>query len=470
MATVMGRVRQALAALAVLLVAGTAVGQGTPATVAQEWPGLTALRPLIRGNQGNTYGYYENAAVAWDIANEPLGRPQVLGITNDNQLAVYADRDSVGRYISNTGPAIMQAVQAQSFTATSVTLASPASTDIRTSMLIDTNDSPKFSARITRISADRRTLTVSGWYRVGNTASGQVPTGTPTLYLNPITKVWPLNLNVSLEADSFADRGAGIELGVRNNRGPLTYGTGNPGSGTNLLWGYDVVCLGTYQCGVGLLSRGNFLRSFVSRGAAQYAYVVEDWAQNPQYGFGSIATTGLPFIAQPGGVTTWSIDTLGGMRLGKQNGALEAAIYFHGSGTTTADTEIHQQTDGNAYWRGHGQPWCLGLAALTALGNDAFRACAVTGQVNQIRAIGAAAGSPVQISAIGADTDVSMLVSAKGAGTVQVGSATNKVAFYGSGGTTKPTITGVVTAGSPLAQLLAALASQGLLTNSTTAN
>lgn len=397
--------------------------------------GSATKKPV--GVKRETFGIYEKAAVSWAIANEPNGRPQVNGFSPTSVLASYADRDSVAFFASNVAPAPTQTVAATGFTATTVTLAAVADDDVVAGMIIDTNDATKYSGIITSVSPDRLTLTVSAWYQMGNTAPGQVPSGTPTLYINPITKVWAHNANVFLTPSSHAKRAAGFELGIINNKGPVTYGDGGSGvnGGNNLLWGYDAVPLGTYPGGVGYIARGDIIRGFVSRGQAQYGFAVEDSTQNPSVGFVSEATGGVPFSARPGGVKVFEVDRLGGLDLGNQSSAVDAYLRLHGKGTTSPDLTLRVRTDGNsAFVAVAGSS--LGLGALTNLGDEAVRVVSVSSQTNAVQLTGAAAGGMPSILARGSDTNVPLQIGGKGTGDILATSnarpATNQTYNLGS--------------------------------------
>lgn len=444
----------------------------------------TLSEQVAEGQKRSTFGYFEKAAVNWAIANEPNGRPQILGILNDNQLAVYQDRDSAAYYASNFAPPPTQTVAAASFTSTTVTLTAPAVTGVVPGMLIDTNDAVKFSARITAISQDRMTLTVSGWFRMGNTAPGQVPTGTPTLFLNPTTKIWAHNANVFIGPLSHAHRGAGFELGVFNNKGPLTYGSGGsgPDGGVNLLWGYDAVNLGPFQGGVGFISRGDFLRGFVSRGQSQFGFVVEDNAQNPGASFASETLTGKHFSSRSGGVEKMHIRADGALVGNTELRHVSPLVTFYGAteangirlsgsatGAETAIFSVGADATVNLSIGGKGAGHVVGIGALTGLGNEALRVVSVANQVNALRVTGAAAGGAILLRPGGADANTALLVHALGNDTVQVGSPTNKLGYFGSGGTLKATVTGSRGGNAALGSLLAALAGYGAITDSTTA-
>jgi hypothetical protein len=399
---------------------------------------MTSDGVMLSGNQvaaqRSTHGYYENAAVAWAIANEPNGRPQVNGFTTDSGLASYADRDSVAFFASNYAPAPTQTVAASSFTTTTVALGAAANASVQIGMVVDTTDATKFSGRITAISTNRLTLTVSGWYQMGNTAAGQVPAGS-SVVINPITKVWALNANATLNSSSYANRAVVAELGIVNNKGALTYGDGGsgPGGGTNQIGGIDVTSLGAYPGAFGYIARGDILRGFISRGNGQYGFVVEDGTQNPAVSFVSEATGGLPFSARPGGIKVWEVDRLGGMDLGNQSSAIAPVIRFYSGGTSTATARLSVDTGGNLFQTSTGVA-CI--KALTACGDEALRVASVASQTNSVLVTGAAAGGTPSVLARGSDANVPLQIGGKGTGAVLVSSTmrppTNQVYDLGS--------------------------------------
>ena len=74
-------------------------------------------------------------------------------------------------------------------------------------MLIDTSHSPKYTGIVQSWTANA--ITVSGWVQVGNTGAGQVPPGTASAYVNPVTKIWALNANVA-SPQQLRDGGGGL--------------------------------------------------------------------------------------------------------------------------------------------------------------------------------------------------------------------------------------------------------------------
>lgn len=354
-----------------------------------------------------TYGAFETAAVVSFQANNAQ-RVQVNGFVTPGQVATYQDRDSVAVYADNVAPALLQSIAGASFTATTASFSTALNASVVVGMLVDTGHSPKYTGTITAISADRLSFTVSGWFQMGNTAAGQVPAGTSSLFLNPVTKVWAHNANVYLTADSYATRSAGFELGLVNNKGELVYGDGNVGSGTNLIWGYDAVNLGTYTGGVGFIARGNIWRGFVSRGNAQYGFAVENVAQNPAAHFCSEATTGKPFSFRPNG--------------------------------------------SERYW--------VGADASVNIGNPSADNGLVITPVNS--------GMLVRLTAIGVDSDINVQLEAKAGGAARLGATGNKVGFFGGAGVAKPVVSGSRSTTAALTSLISALASLGLITDNTT--
>ncbi|HEY0833589.1 MAG TPA: hypothetical protein VGE72_06720 [Azospirillum sp.] len=102
-------------------------------------------------------------------------------------------------------------------------------------------------------------------------------------------------------------------------------------------------------------------------------------------------------------------------------------------------------------------------------GAEALRTVAVATAVNRWQASGAAAGATVVLEAAGSDGNVRAQVRGKGTGGLQLEAAGGAVGFYGAAPVTRRTVGGSRGSGAALADLLAALAALGLITDSTTA-
>lgn len=249
-----------------------------------------------------TYGSYDTAATATIISGtKEEGYADVLGFTSDSQLSTYPDRDQVGLFGKTDAQLPVVTTKSTTFTTTSVTSANFASAiaagDICYGMYIDTNESPKKSAKITAIDAGTNTLTVSAWYISGG-GTGTPANGT-TVYINPVTKIWGINWNVGITPDTLATDGFGFELGTFSGKadGQLSgfYAT-NLGTykAKNAFWAIGTTA--NYQIGfaaqkcdtgmysdstvsVGSLANGN-AQGFIARANTQYSFKVEDASSN----------------------------------------------------------------------------------------------------------------------------------------------------------------------------------------------
>ena len=119
----------------------------------------------IKRNNENTFGTFENAAVESIIANDESSRPEVLGISleNDHMLATYTNRDSVAIYRSNRTRKPTYNIDNVAYTVNSVTV--PIGIDlskIKNGMIIDTKHNPKFSGFIVGVEGQK--ILINNWY------------------------------------------------------------------------------------------------------------------------------------------------------------------------------------------------------------------------------------------------------------------------------------------------------------------
>ncbi|MBO7694236.1 MAG: hypothetical protein J6T10_16580 [Methanobrevibacter sp.] len=182
----------------------------------------------------STYGMFEKGVGVSAIINDEDGRPQIMGMVRNNQVAEYSNRDAVGFYVNArpSVPLINYNEGDTTFTATSVTLPSLdedtvnklAATDL-TDTVIDTYNVTgetfvRYSALVESFHQTDNTFVIKGgWYAVPSDGS---ETYTPEdglgVYLGLCTKVWGLNTVVELPADGTAMSSTGYELEVRNHK------------------------------------------------------------------------------------------------------------------------------------------------------------------------------------------------------------------------------------------------------------
>lgn len=165
----------------------------------------------------NTYGMRQSAVVASFKANSdnPFNFP-VLGINSLYGLTQYVDRDSVALYADNTAPDYKpwEVITNAHITPTSIVSESIDYTKILPGMIIETKDSPKWTTYV--ISVAKGKIVTSGWVNMKTKHMG-VPKSN-ILLVNPITKIWATNYNITLPSDSRAIKGVVQENGVVNNK------------------------------------------------------------------------------------------------------------------------------------------------------------------------------------------------------------------------------------------------------------
>lgn len=275
----------------------------------------------------DTFGILDQGAGYAVMCHTADAGAQVNGFSSDSALASYEDRDSVGLYVQNTAPARFFTTTGTTYTATTVVSTTGATVaKLKIGMIIDTLHSPKYSGRLTGFSTDGKTLTVSGWYKQGDTSAGQVPPNGTHAVVNKTTKVWAHNANVTIETTSDADKATGFELGVVPNKAAWTLGS------TNTTWGFDCNNLGTYRAEVAFIQRGDFYYGYSSRGAYRAAYHIKSASQNPNYGLFVEAPVDAPIMCAPSGVQTYALHDDGAMEIGSISASSTIPLDFHTSG------------------------------------------------------------------------------------------------------------------------------------------
>ena len=212
-----------------------------------------------------TFGTQDQAAVLSVAAGtKSESTTDVLGFSTDSDMSAYSARDSVAVFAKNEAQPTLLTTSNTLFTATSVQSADFASVmgDIKLGMLLDTAESPKKSGRITAINAATNTVSVSAWYIVDGSRATATPANGVTVYLNPVTKVWAHNANITIPPAAHADAACGFELGI---------GITKPGVGGSV-WGYDCVTLYGNAPSAHFISRGAKGYGFLDQGGGQYSF------------------------------------------------------------------------------------------------------------------------------------------------------------------------------------------------------
>ncbi|HEY0120669.1 MAG TPA: hypothetical protein VGC14_02720 [Rhizobium sp.] len=224
-------------------------------------------------------------------ANRNTDPPQagVNGFT-DSGISSYQNVGSVAFYNDIAAPPPIATVSG-SFTAgafipdTALTAAQLARVKNGLYVLVPASN---FWGKITGAAAS--IITVSGWYQNGNSASGQVPSGTQTAVIGAVTKVWASNINVLAGPDSYADQGLAAEIGVGNYKADYDLATS---TGTNL-GGLNIASIGPKNTHWALLvSRqagdGSFARGAYISGCSYASYTAGRWTASdtltPTYGY-----------------------------------------------------------------------------------------------------------------------------------------------------------------------------------------
>lgn len=296
---------------------------------------------------GDTFGTHDAGCLFAVMAHCGDAEAQVLGISNDNQLAITTDRDSVAFYAQNTCPAKFFETTGTTYTAT--TLVSTTGIDIRrlkVGMLIDTLHSPKYSARLQSWSADGKTFNVSGWYQQGNQAAGQVPPNGTHAVVNVITKVWALNANVEVQAASYGSSATGFELGVVNNKAAWA-----PGS--REVWGFDAVNLGSFRCEAAFIARNDFYYGFTARGAFKACFHTGGSGLVADYGLFMELAHPYPIMYAPAGTQKFAMTQDGSLEIGNISAATTPYIDFRSSGLA-ADYDARIIASGGTSTNGQG--------------------------------------------------------------------------------------------------------------------
>lgn len=282
----------------------------------------TILRP---GQRQNDYHHgTTDYACSYSIrSNGSLEESaEILGISSPEQLGVYTDRDSVSLFVDNTSPPVLVDAATATYTATTVALdsAPPAASVLRyrVGMIVDTKHAPKWSGFIESWSAAGDVITVSGWHRADGVGTAGTPANGTGAYVNPITKIWAHNANVTLTAAGHAIGASGFELGMLNQKGASS---NNFDDEVNRCWGFDSVNLGTYKAQAAFVARGEWHYGYLSRG------------QDVGFKYISPAAPGVAYAAvDVGNNPYWVVNQGGSMEIGGMTTAAPVVLDFHSSG------------------------------------------------------------------------------------------------------------------------------------------
>lgn len=297
------------------------------------------------------------------------GGSEVLGLQTESELATYTDRDSVALYVDNTAPAATVDIATATYSSTTIVPGTPLTAAdlkaLRVGMIIDTKHATKYSGFITSWASDGTSVTVESWYLAGGPGTPATPANGTGAYVNPFTKIWAHNANVTLSASSHADKMTGFELGILQNKAAY-----NPTTDTPTSWGFDCVNLGTYVGSVGFNQRGSFYYGFKSADCNQAGYFISNRTVDPAFGFLSEAEhSSGPFAWRPVGVQTFYINNTGSIEMGSVGAAATIFIDFH-SGGSDVDYDSRISSAGGTGVAGNGT---LSYTATTHAFNNVVR-------------------------------------------------------------------------------------------------
>ena len=182
----------------------------------------------------STYGMFEKGVGVSAIINDEDGRPQIMGMVRNNQVAEYSNRDSVGFYVNARPsiPLINYNSGDTTFTATSVSLPSLDSSIVSELVKADLSDTVidtynvvgeefvRYSALVDSFNQTDNTFTIKGgWYAVPSDGTQTyIPENGLGIYLGLCTKVWGQNIVVDLPSDSEVTSSTGLELELYNHK------------------------------------------------------------------------------------------------------------------------------------------------------------------------------------------------------------------------------------------------------------
>ncbi|PQH30941.1 hypothetical protein C5T94_29170, partial [Raoultella ornithinolytica] len=224
------------------------------------------------------------------IINNPDGRVQISKFSDPSQYSTYQNRDHVGAFLAMYAPRNFVSTTAESTTYTAFTLTAPeifAGANVQLGDFINTTHSPVYKGKIVDIDFSANTVTVDGWYAVGNAEPGQVPANGYAATINKADKIWARNEVVYL--DQYGLTATGYELGFM----PLIT-PGNPVWGMHIPNYSSVFTLDHGYRVTGLWRTGYYAGSGVIRafrhevGASDYTTIRTEDNSSP-YWTGSLA-------------------------------------------------------------------------------------------------------------------------------------------------------------------------------------
>lgn len=419
-----------------------------------------------------TYGTYDNAAGFSVIANAGYDQQaQVDGFPTPSAVAGYDTLGSVALFSMNTLPPALGSLGTDAiYTANNVTYAT---TDFDASLLkigmyIQTSHANPWKGAVTGWSVVGSTtvISVSGWFQLGNTTAGQVPTIGTGASINPSNAVWASNGVCIISVTSFGNECIGSESDVFNNKG-VYVDNDNPLLASYPSFGFLASGGGPYGTGNGFFSTGNWWNGFLARGGVAggsgFTYT-SSGAMNASYGFSYRASAGIAFRGYDPTTGTDFFSVTGGtgaMKVGQGNGT-PATIDLFSSSPTVRDGRI-LAASGQISLRANN------VLLEDGIGDIGLQVSFPGNVVNFATITPAATGMVTVLSNNSAvDANPGLLIRTKAAGPLQIGASTTPIGFYGSAGVVRQTLTGACAGNTGCQAVAAFLASIGLITNSIT--
>ena len=197
-------------------------GIGSAAGIWSNTPGIVLGNFTV--DNANPYGWATSHTGLYVVQNYPLGTIQAcpnggVSFNGPVDFANYPSFDDVATCFQNYGPP-PKISPTGTFTTTTFVPSTPVSSQnlakLHVNEEIETNDATPLRGLLTSWDSNGTSFTVSGWYAPGNTASGQVPTGS-VAYFGAVDRVWALNTTTTIDNSSLAKQMTGIEIDMDNN-------------------------------------------------------------------------------------------------------------------------------------------------------------------------------------------------------------------------------------------------------------
>jgi hypothetical protein len=308
----------------------------------------------------NPWGNWNNGGVGSFIGNNPGGGAGWSGFGDPpTGLGIVHGVDNGALYCEMTSLPPLAVVSNVSFNTTQLIMpgGSPLSpavvAQLRKGQFIETSHSPTFIGQISAVDPTGATVTVSGWFQAGNTATGQNPqtVGTPPYTANLViaTAIWSQNARVFLNANSYATHMTGDEVNLFNYKTTFTsaglFGTLSDVPAVN---GSLMTISGANFGGTGYVTNGDpahgWLRGFValSGSLAGFVYQASNATASSMAFVSAQAAGNVLYHIIPGNARPDLILATGGqVQLGAQSDTPSTPyIAMHSSGNSGSDVQI----------------------------------------------------------------------------------------------------------------------------------